>query len=91
MQKVKFRLGSMIYLVWTVSKDISGQHSPFWTPNYKINIDYIGETEKILKARFMEHRRQSSSTSEVSQHINKDCPGHSVDMESVRILDRAPS
>ena len=39
----------------------------------------------------MECRRPSSSTSELSRHINKDCPGHSVDIESVRILDRAPS
>ena len=59
--------------------------------NVKCEKDYIGETERNLKARFIEHRRPSSSTSEVSRHINKDCPGHKVDMESVRILDRAPS
>ena len=59
--------------------------------NVKCEKDYIGETERNLKARFMEHRRSSSNTSEASRHINKDCPGHNVDMASVRILDRAPS
>ena len=31
---------------------------------------YIGETERTLRARFMEHRRPSSTTSEVSKHIH---------------------
>ena len=52
---------------------------------------YIGETERTLKARFMEHRRPSSTTSEVSQHIHSDSPGHTVSLESVTILDRDPS
>ena len=39
----------------------------------------------------IEHRRPSSGTSQVARHINKDCPGHSVYIESVRILDRSPS
>ena len=49
------------------------------------------EKKSNLKAIFIEHRRPSSSTSEVSRKINKDCCRHSVDIESVRILDRAPS
>ena len=53
--------------------------------------DCIGEMERNLKAKFMEHRRPCSSTSEGLLHINKDCPGHNEDNESVRILDRAPS
>ena len=36
--------------------------------------NYVGETERTLKARFAEHRRPSSSSSEVSKHINKDNP-----------------
>ena len=59
--------------------------------NFKCEKDFIGDTERNLKARFMEHRRQSYSTSEVSHHTNKNCPWHNVDMESVRILDRVPS
>ena len=47
---------------------------------------YVGETERSLRARFSEHRRPSSVTSEVSQHLHKDQPGHSVDIENVRIL-----
>ena len=53
--------------------------------------DYIGETERTLKARFMEHRRPSSSTSEVSRHIHSENPHHSVSLETVRILDREPA
>ena len=47
--------------------------------------DYIGENERNLKVKFMEHKRPSSSTSDVSRHINMDCPGQIVDIESVRI------
>ena len=48
---------------------------------------YIGETERSLKTRFLEHRRPSSTSSEVSQHIHLESPGHSVDLEKVNILD----
>ena len=51
---------------------------------------YIGETERSLKARFLEHRRPSSTSSEVSQHINIESPGHKIDLEKVKILDRKP-
>ncbi|KAI8496921.1 zinc ion binding [Branchiostoma belcheri] len=48
---------------------------------------YIGETERSQKNRFLEHRRPSSVASEVSQHIHIESPGHTVDLEGVRILD----
>ena len=51
---------------------------------------YIGETERSLKARFQEHRRPSSTTSEVSRHIHVDQPEHSVDMDKTRILAVEP-
>ena len=54
---------------------------------------YIGETERSLKARFLEHRRPSSTSSEVSQlsqHIHNESPGHKIDLEKVKILDREP-
>ena len=51
---------------------------------------YIGETERSLKARFAEHCRRSSTSSEVSKHIHKDCPGHTVNWDSVKVLDREP-
>ena len=46
-------------------------------PVYKISCDeyeatYVGETERSLKARFGEHRRPSSTTSEVLKHIHTD-------------------
>ena len=49
---------------------------------------YIGETECSLKTRFLEHRRPSSTSSEVSQHIHIESPGHSVDLKKVEILDK---
>ncbi|KAI8507914.1 hypothetical protein Bbelb_141540 [Branchiostoma belcheri] len=48
---------------------------------------YIGETERALKTRFLEHQRPSSVNSEVSQHIHIESPGHSVSLEGVKILD----
>ena len=51
---------------------------------------YIGETERSLKARFSEHRRASTTSSEVSQHLHIESPGHQVDIDSVKILDREP-
>ena len=51
---------------------------------------YVGETERSLKARFQEHRRPSTTTSEVSKHINQDHPEHSVDMTSAKILEVEP-
>ena len=45
------------------------------------------KTENNLKARFMEYRRRSYSSSEVSRHINKNCLGHSEDIQTVSILD----
>ena len=39
---------------------------------------YIGETEHSLNARFQEHGRPSSTTSEVSRHIHVDHPEHAL-------------
>ena len=50
----------------------------------------MGETERSLKARFDEHRRPSSSTSEVSRHIHNDCKGHTVHIEEAKILTVKP-
>ena len=55
------------------------------------NDSYIGETERTLKKRFLEHRRPSSSTSEVSKHIHVDSPDHSVSLDRVEVLDREAS
>jgi len=54
------------------------------------NETYIGETERSLKARFLEHERPSCSSSEVSWHINKDKPEHDVHINEARILDKDP-
>ena len=50
----------------------------------------MGETERSLKTRFGEHRRPSSSTSEVSRHIHTDCEGHTVHIEEAKILTVEP-
>ena len=51
---------------------------------------YIGETERTLRARFQEHCRPSSANSEISRHIHKDSPGHNVDINNAKILEREP-
>ena len=51
--------------------------------------NYIGETERSLRARFLEHRRPSCvATSEVAQHIHIESPGHQVDIKDVKVLNR---
>ena len=52
--------------------------------------DYVGETERSLKAGFDEHRRPSSRTSEVFTHIHTDCQGHTVHIEEAKILAVEP-
>lgn len=49
---------------------------------------YVGETERTLKSRFAEHLRPSSASSEVSQHIHRDYPGHKVEVEVLDHEDR---
>ena len=51
---------------------------------------YVGETGRTLKARASEHRRPSTKSSEVSQHLHaKDRAPHKVTIEdNVRIFDR---
>ena len=58
---------------------------------YKISCEdceatYIGETKRSLKARFGEHRRPSSTTSEVSKHIHTNNPDHTITLENTKIL-----
>ena len=58
---------------------------------YKISCEeceatYFGETERSLKARFGEHRRQSSITSEVSKHMHTDIPNNNIMLENTKIL-----
>ena len=47
---------------------------------------YIGETERSLKSLFDELKRPSSIASEVSRHIHKNNPDHTISMENARIL-----
>ena len=46
----------------------------------------VDETKHSLKARFREHRRQSSTTSSVSQHIHMDSPISIIMLENIKIL-----
>ena len=60
-------------------------------PVYRIQCEecpasYIGETERSLKTRFNEHRRPSSSNSEVARHIHVEQPDHTVKMDNTSIL-----
>ena len=60
-------------------------------PVYKISCEECeatsgGETERSLKARFGEHRRPSSTISEVSKHIHTNSPDHTITLENTKIL-----
>ena len=62
---------------------------------YKIKCEecdavYVGETERTLKAMVSEHRRPSSTISEVSKHIHVDHPQHSVELENTEVLTTEP-
>ena len=39
--------------------------------------DYVGESERSLKARF--HKRPSTTSSEVSKHLHSNTPPHTID------------
>ena len=47
-----------------------------------------GEMASPLKTRFLEYCRSSATSSEVSKHLHADCPGHSIKLESAKILDQ---
>ena len=60
-------------------------------PIYEIKCEdcdasYVGETERSLKARFSEHRRPSTVSSEVSKHIHTDQPNHNIKLDNTKIL-----
>ena len=44
----------------------------------------------LSKTRSLEHKRPSSTSSEVSSHIHIESPGHHIDLNEVKILDREP-
>ena len=46
--------------------------------------------ERSLKICFLEHKRPSSTKSEVSNHIHIESPPHHIDLDEVKILDREP-
>ena len=66
----------------------SGMACLGWCDESPCSESYIGETERSLRSRFLEHRRPSSIHSEVSSHINRDKPSHSVSLANAMILDR---
>ena len=52
--------------------------------------NYVGETERTIQTRLMEHRRPSCALSEVSRHIYQQSPEHTFSFDNVQILDREP-
>ena len=76
-------------LVWPKDKVEKGK---VVGPVYHITCDdcdatYVGETERSLKTRFLEHRRKSSVGSEVSQHVHMDRPEHGSEFRQGQDLD----
>ena len=50
----------------------------------------MGETERSVKARVSEHRRPSSTNSEVSRHIHVDYPEHFINLDKTQVLSVEP-
>ena len=62
---------------------------------YKIKCEeceamYVGDTERSLQSRLNEHRRPSSTSSEVAKHIHTDQPEHTVELDNTEILTTEP-
>ena len=62
---------------------------------YKIKCEecealYVGETERSLQSKLSEHRRPSSTSSEVAKHIHTDQPEHTVELDNTEILTTEP-
>ena len=71
--------------------DITGSvyHIPCAGGRQECQDFYIGETERSLWTRFLEHKRPSSvDTSEVAKHLHVDTCGHTVDFKDAKVLDR---
>ena len=88
--KIKFKPTNTLHQLLVKLKDPVSKENVVG-PVYKIKCDewdgvYVGERERSLKARFSEHRRPSSTTSEVSKHIHVDHPQHSVELENTKVL-----
>ncbi|XP_072017304.1 uncharacterized protein [Amphiura filiformis] len=47
---------------------------------------YVGESERSLKARLAKHRRPSSTSSPVAQHVK--ASKHTIDWNNVKVLDQ---
>ena len=56
----------------------------------KCEASYKWGTERPFKARFSEHMRPSTTSSEVSKHIHKKVPGHSIKLDNTDILTVEP-
>ena len=71
--------------------DITGSvyHIPCAGGRQECQDFYMGETERSLWTRFLEHKRPSSvDTSEVAKHLHVDTCGHTVDFKDAKVLDR---
>ena len=50
---------------------------------------YVGETERSLWTRFLEHKRPSGvGKSEVADHLHVESSGHTIDFKQIKVLDR---
>ena len=74
--------------------DITGAiyHIPCAGGDHPCKEFYVGETERALWTRFLEHKRPSSvATHEVADHIHIESPDHRVDFKDTKVLDRDQS
>ena len=71
-------------------RETSDEVHRYWIKCEDCEASYVGETGRTLESRLSEHRRPSSTSSEVSRHIHLDHPDHRVDMDKVKIVDVEP-
>ncbi|KAJ8047431.1 hypothetical protein HOLleu_06426 [Holothuria leucospilota] len=49
---------------------------------------YVRETKRSLKSRFLENLCPNLISSEVSQYIHIESPGHHINLDEVKIIER---
>ncbi|KAH3700543.1 hypothetical protein DPMN_075522 [Dreissena polymorpha] len=83
MQHVSQALKKCHYPKWALKKGSERASKPKSCTESKI-------VSGQMETRFTEHRRPSSTSSEVSRHKHDCKPDHTITMENVRILNRKP-
>ena len=72
------------YSIYTLKTWFKAEN--FWS-QHKIFPGSLYRPPSLLS---VEHKRPSSTSSKVSNHIHIESPGHHIDLDEVKVLDREP-